>query len=183
MTAVLATTGNAAPRLLRPARWATRAQFFVLGFSAGIWGVHIPTVKTRYGLSEGSLSLALFAAAVGAVLCLSLAGRIVSALGARVATLVAGLVLCAALATVVLPDTMWVLLPLMLFFGGASALFDVSINAEGTVLEAQSGKKVMSGFHAMFSVGGMAGAGLGALLIAADVPPALQLAGVAAALV
>jgi len=100
MTAVLATTGNAAPRLLRPARWATRAQFFVLGFSAGIWGVHIPTVKTRYGLSEGSLSLALFAAAVGAVLCLSLAGRIVSALGARVATLVAGLVLCAALATV-----------------------------------------------------------------------------------
>jgi predicted MFS family arabinose efflux permease len=181
MTAVLATTDNAGPRL-RPARWATRGQFFVLGFSAGIWGVHIPTVKTHYGLSEGALSVALFAAAVGAVLSLSFAGRIVSALGARIATLVAGLVMCAALASVLLPDTMWALLPLMLVFGGASALFDVSINAEGTVLEAQSGKKVMSGFHAMFSVGGMSGAGLGAMLIAADVPSAMQLACVTAAL-
>jgi len=79
-------------------------------------------------------------------------------------------------------NSMFALIPLMLVFGGANGLFDVSINAEGTVLEAQSGKRVMSNFHGMYSVGGMVGAGVGALLIAADVAPALQLAGLGAVL-
>jgi len=181
MTAVLA-SGRQPGARLRAARWATRAQFSVLGLVAGFWGVHIPTAKAHYGLSEGGLSLALLAAAVGAVMCLTQAGKIVSALGARVVALLAGLVMCTTLALVVSASAFPVLILLMLAFGGAGALFDVSINAEGTVLEAQSGKKVMSGFHAMFSVGGMSGAGLGAMLIAADVPSAMQLACVTAAL-
>ncbi|HTT11449.1 MAG TPA: MFS transporter [Burkholderiaceae bacterium] len=174
--AVLALGRNPAARL-RAARWATRMQFLALGFSAGVWGVHIPTVKAHYGLSEGTLSIALLAVAVGAVMCLSWAGRLVSRFSARLVVLVAGLVLCAALALVVHGTTLLALLPLMWIFGGASGLFDVSINAEGTVLEEHSDKKVMSNFHGMFSVGGMSGAGVGALLIAADVPPAWQLAG------
>jgi fucose permease len=181
MTATTASSDNATVRL-RPARWATRAQFFALGFSAGIWGVHIPSVKAHYELSEGVLSLALLAAAVGAVMCLSWAGKLVSLFGARLVVLVAGLVLCAALALVLHGSSLYVLIPLMWVFGGASGLFDVSINAEGTVLEEQSGKRVMSGFHGMFSVGGMVGAGVGALLIAADVPPAWQLGILCAAL-
>src|SRR5262249_3342605 len=47
------------PPHLRAARWATRVQFFVLGFSAGIWGVHIPSVKSHYQLGEGMLSVVL----------------------------------------------------------------------------------------------------------------------------
>jgi len=172
---------NAGARL-RAARWATRAQFSALGFSAGIWGVHIPSVKAHYGLSASGLSMVLLAIAVGAVFCLTLAGRIVAALGARLVVLLAGLVICAALALVVNVNSMFALIPLMLVFGGANGLFDVSINAEGTVLEAQSGKRVMSNFHGMYSVGGMVGAGVGALLIAADVAPALQLAGLGAVL-
>jgi predicted MFS family arabinose efflux permease len=181
MTALLASGRHPGARL-RAARWATRAQFSVLGLVAGFWGVHIPTAKAHYGLSEGGLSLALLAAAVGAVMCLTQAGKIVSALGARVVALLAGLVMCTTLALVVSASAFPVLILLMLAFGGAGALFDVSINAEGTVLEAQSGKKVMSGFHAMFSLGGMAAAGAGALMIAADVPPWLQLAGAGAVL-
>jgi fucose permease len=182
-TMTTVTIASAASSRLRPARWATRAQFFVLGFSAGIWGVHIPSVKGHYQLSEGMLSVVLFAAAVGAVLSLGVAGRVVAALGARLAVVVAAVPLCAALALIVVPTTLWLLIPLVVLLGAAGALFDVSINAEGTTLEKLSGKKVMSGFHAMFSLGGMAGAGAGALLIGADVSPAVQLAGVAAALV
>jgi len=150
-------------------------QFLALGFSAGIWGVHIPSVKEHYGLSAGVLSIALLAMAIGAVMCLSWAGKLVSRFGARLVVLVAGLVLSGALALVLLGNSLLALLPIMWIFGGATGLFDVSINAEATVLEEQSGKKVMSNFHGMFSVGGMSGAGVGALLIAADVPPAWQL--------
>jgi predicted MFS family arabinose efflux permease len=153
-----------------------------LGFAAGIWGVHIPSVKTHYGLTESGLSMALLAMAVGAVICLVFAGKLVAAFGARAIALFAGLVICGSLALVLQAETFVGLIPLMLVFGGANGLMDVSINAEGTVLEEQSGKRVMSNFHGMYSVGGMTGAGVGALLIAADVAATLQLAGLAAAL-
>jgi len=167
---------------LRAARWATRIQFAAMGFVGGIWGVHIPTAKAHYDLSERGLSFALLAAAAGAVTCLVFAGRLVSAFGARAVALVAGLVLCAALGVIIIPDSLLALPLLMFGFGGAMGLMDVSVNAEGSVLEAHSGKKVMSGFHAMFSAGGMAGAAAGSMLIAAGVAPELQLAGLGAVL-
>ena len=52
---------------LRRARWATRAQFVALGVTGGAWGVHIPSAKSTYGLSEGSLSLVLLTIAMGAI--------------------------------------------------------------------------------------------------------------------
>ena len=165
------------PSALRAARWATRAQFAVLGGVTGAWGVHIPTAKAHYGLDAAALSIALLAAAAGAVACLTQAGRVVARFGARRVAQVAGVLVCAALALVVASHSFALLLALMLVFGAASALFDVAINAEGSVLEGISGKKVMSGFHGMFSAGGMVGAGVGALLIRAQVPASLQLVG------
>lgn len=168
---------------LRAARWATRAQFLLFGGLGGLWGVHIPAVKSHYGLDASALSLALLALAAGAVLCLTQAGRVIARVGARAAALMSGVVMAAALAAILMPSDYALLIALALVFGASIAQFDVAINAEGSELEAISGKKVMSGFHGMFSLGGMAGAGLGALLIRADVPPALQLAAAGAVMV
>ena len=51
-------------------RWhrAIRILFFVLGMAMGVWGAQVPAVKQHYGLDEQMLSLALLAAAGGAVL-------------------------------------------------------------------------------------------------------------------
>ena len=166
---------------LRLARWATRGQFLLFGFLSGVWGVHIPSVKADYGFDARALSMALLALAIGAVLCLTIAGRVVARFGARAAALGAGLLMCAGLAIVLLPSAYAALIAVVVAIGCAFALFDVAINVEGSVLEAVSGKKVMSGFHGMFSLGGMAGAALGALLIAAEVAAPLQLAAAAVA--
>ena len=161
---------------LRVARWATRAQFLLFGGLGGLWGVHVPSVKAHYGLDAGALSLALLALAAGAVLCLTQAGRVIARVGARAAAWMSGVVMAAALASVLMPSHYAALIALAMVLGAGIAQFDVAINAEGSELEAVSGKKVMSGFHGMFSLGGMAGAGLGALAIRAEVPAALQLA-------
>ena len=63
-----------------------------------------------------------------------------------------------------------------------AALFDVAINAEGSALEQRARRKLMSGLHAMFSLGGMAGALLCFLLHRGGVAPQFQLAGSAAAM-
>ncbi len=171
---------SAAP--LRRARWATRLQFAALGVLAGAWGAHIPSVKARYGLDEGTLALVLLTAAVGAIASLLLAGRAVARLGARNAALCAGLVMCAAMALVLRMPGLAALLPLALALGAGMSLFDVAINSEGSELEHLGGRAVMSNLHAMFSSGGMLGAALVAWLLGAGVEPALQLLLIPAAL-
>lgn len=62
---------------VKRAIWVTRFQFVALGVLSGAWGVHIPSVKAHYGLGEMTLSLVLMSAAVGAVLSLLTAGRVI----------------------------------------------------------------------------------------------------------
>lgn len=168
-------------RTLALARHATRTQFLALGVLAGSWGAHVASVKARYALSEAALSVALLAAAVGAVASLFVAGRFVARLGARRAAVLAAAAACAMLAVVLQLGSFWVLVLAMLCFGAASSLFDVAINTEGSELEALGGQAVMSNLHAMFSVGGMLGAGCAALLFGLGVAPGVQLVAVAAA--
>ena len=173
----------AAPLRLRRAHRATCAQFAVLGTLAGAWGAHVPSVKQRYALDEGQLAIVLLCAALGAVCSLFFAGRAVARLGARRAAFVAGLVMCAMLALVLVAPGRAALLTVAGLFGAGMSLFDVAINSEGSELEHLSGRAVMSTLHGMFSVGGMAGAALVALLLRMNVPSALQLMLVAGSLV
>ncbi len=160
------------------ARRATRVQFMALGILAGTWGAHIPSLKARYALSDATLSIVLLAAAVGAVLSLLTAGRIVGRLGARNATALAALVVSLLLGLLLeYPDAI-VLMMAMPIFGAAMSLFDVSINTEGSELETRTGRAIMSNLHGMFSVGGMTGAALAALLLDVGVAARLQLFGI-----
>ena len=63
------------------ARWATRAQFLHLGVIAGVWGVHVPSIKAAYGLDARWLALVLLATSAGSVAMLFLAGPLVGRLG------------------------------------------------------------------------------------------------------
>ena len=92
------------------------------------------------------------------------AGALVARFGARRCVQGAGLLMCASLAAVLQTQQLGVLFALMLLLGAGSALFDVAINSEGNHLEMRSPRKVMSGLHAMFSLGGMTGALLCAAL-------------------
>ena len=164
---------------LRPARVAVRSLFFAFGCVTGAWGAHVPSAKARYALSEAELALALLAAAAGAVLALLVAGRVIGRHGPRRVVPAAALALAAALATILAWDGLPALLATMAVFGAAGAFYDVAINAEGTLLEERSGFKVVSGFHGMWSLGAMSGAGGCSALLAAGVAPALQLGGLA----
>ncbi len=161
--------------VLSRARWATRAQFLNLGFVAGVWGVHVPSIKGQYALDERSLAGALLATSVGSLLTLTIAGRTVGRLGARNTSVLAGWGFCLALGLSLVLPGYWALVPAMMLLGASESVFDVAINAEGTTLETLSGRAVMSGFHGMFSLGAMAGAASAALMLRASVPAWTQL--------
>jgi fucose permease len=165
------------PAQIRQATWATRSLFAALGVVAGAWGVHIPSVKELYGLTEGSLSFVLVAAAVGAVSALFFAGRAIGRLGTGNAVAVAGTVMGTMLALSLHWPGYVTLLLAMVVFGSTMSVYDVGINTEGSALEAAGGRPIMGGLHGMFSVGAMLGAGLAAVLLRLNVPATWQLGG------
>ena len=156
------------------------AAFFVFGVIMATLGVHVPSIGAHYGLDDGGLSLALLAIAVGAVLCLAFAGRWIEAFGVRRVAAVATCVMAVALALLLQFDHFASLLIVMLTFGASVGLFDVAINTEGTFIEQALQRKVMSTMHGMWSLGGMAGAALGAWWLERHVTPLEQMRSVAA---
>lgn len=164
---------------LRRWQWSIRIQFAALGIAMGAWGAQVPATKQHYGLDDGELAVALLAAAAGAVLCLLGAGTLVARLGARRCAIASGLSMSGVLAALLHVDAYGALLASMLLLGSAGALFDVAINAEANDLEARTRRKVMSGLHALFSLGGMAAALLCAQMHRLHWPPALQLGALA----
>lgn len=151
-------------RRLLAAAWALRVQFFVSGALFATWGVHVPTVKAHYGLGEQSLAIAMLASGVGALLALSQAGRVVARFGPRGVAGLTGVLCAAGVSLLITPSVYLGLVGLLMLFGATASLFDVAINAEATEIEHLAGRPLMSGFHAMFSLGGMVGAGVGSLL-------------------
>jgi hypothetical protein len=87
--------------------------------------------------------------------------------------------LCALIGLALQGQAYALLLALMLGFGAVTALLDVSVNAEANHLELALQRKLMSGMHAMWSLGCMGGALLVSGLHRLGVPAALQLAGFA----
>jgi predicted MFS family arabinose efflux permease len=168
---------------LRAATWALRAQFLVAGALFATWGVHVPSVKSHYGLDEQSLAIAMMASGVGSVLALLYAGKLLARRSPRRTAPVLALVCTGSIGSLLVPSDYAWLLVLMLAYGTAAALFDVAINDEATTIERQVGRPLMSGFHGMFSLGGMAGAAAWSLLASAGASPMHHLAGAAGALV
>lgn len=152
---------------LSTAAWALRAQFFVSGMLFATWGVHVPTVKAHFELGEAALGFAMLAAGVGALIALTQAGRVVGRFGPRGVSWVTGFVCCVVIAALIAFRGYGVLVALLLVYGIAASLFDVSINAEATEIERLTGKPLMSGFHGMFSLGGMVGAAVGSAVTGA----------------
>src|SRR5437762_5335055 len=166
-------------RVISNAAWRTRAQFFISGALFATWGVHVPSVKAHYALGERALAIAMLAAGVGAWLALTQAGRVVGRFGPRGVTLLTGSGCALCIALLVAFDHYAALLVVMLLYGVCSSLMDVSINAEASEIERLADRPLMSGFHAMFSLGGMVGAAVGSLLHSAAVAPAHHLLGAA----
>jgi MFS family permease len=173
------TISAASARTLANAAWGVRAQFFIAGALFATWGVHVPSVKTHYALGERALAIAMLAAGVGALLALTQAGRIVGRFGPRSVTLVTGLACSGGIALLLAFDSYAALLAVMLAYGMASSLMDVSINAEASEIERLAGRPLMSGFHALFSLGGMAGAAAGSVVHAVSVAAPQHLMGAA----
>ena len=161
------------PDPLRRARLAIGVVFLVNGAVFGSWAPHIPLVQERLGLGPAILGTALLAAAVGALLAMLSAGALIARFGSAPVTRISGLLFCASLPLVALAPSLLALVAALACLGAANGLMDVAMNAHGVAIETRLQQPIMSSLHGMFSLGGLLGAGAGALLLG-WLPPAIH---------
>jgi len=158
------------------ARWAVAAIFAVHGCVSGSFAARIPWIKEHLGLDAGQLGLALIMPALGAIITMPFAGRVVNRVGGRTATRVLISLWCLALILLPLMPNRWLLMVMLLMAGAAAGTADMAMNAEGVAVEKELRRSVMSGLHGMWSVGGLIGGGIGAAAAKAGIGAPVNLA-------
>ncbi|MFI8189363.1 MFS transporter [Streptomyces sp. NPDC085946] len=153
--------------------------FFALdGFVFAGWVVRIPAVKEQTGASASALGLALLGVSAGAVVTMTLTGRLCRRFGNHRVTVVCAVLLSLSVTLPPLTHSVLALGAVLLLFGAAYGGINVAFNSAAVDLVAALRRPVMPSFHAAFSLGGMIGAGLGAL-VAGSLSPARHLLGLA----
>jgi MFS family permease len=139
--------------------------FFALdGFVYASWAVRVPAVKQQTGASPAALGLALLGMSAGALATMLISGSLCRRFGSRQLTVASGALLCAALLLPPLAHSAVTLGLALLVFGAAYGCLNVAMNSVAVDVVAAMRRPVMPGFHAAWSFGGLAGAGIGGLL-------------------
>lgn len=137
---------------------STRVAFFIAGLGIAAWAPLVPYAKARAGLGEGTLGLLLLCLGVGSILAMPLAGLLAARFGCRRVTAGGTLLICAALPLLATVSSVPALIATLFMFGAGLGTVDSTVNLQAVIVERASGKNMMSGFHGMFSLGGIVGA-------------------------
>ncbi|MFI8521969.1 MFS transporter [Streptomyces sp. NPDC085481] len=172
--------GDTASLPLARLRTALTLFFALDGFLFAGWVVRIPAIKQQTGASAGDLGLALLGVSAGAVVTMTLTGRLCRRYGSHPVTVVTAVLMSASLALPPLTRSPLSLGLVLLVFGAAYGGINVAMNSAAVDLVAALRRPVMPSFHAAFSLGGMLGAGLGGL-VAGGVSPTAHLLGLTVA--
>src|SRR5690625_265166 len=168
---------------IRNARFAVVASFAMCGFNFANWASRLPVVESQLNLSARDLGILLLFASGGSLTAIPVAVALTDRIGtARVVGLMsvvmtAGLV--GAVTSVTWCSSVGAALSLYIMGLGMGA-WDVSMNVEGATVEHEMQKSIMAQFHAAWSMGTVAGAGVGAIMAATGVPIHFHLYGILA---
>jgi fucose permease len=168
------TTTTVAGSVRRP-RIAVTAVFVAQGMLFASWTAHIPHVKDTLGLSDGTLGFALVGAPVGSVTAMLASSWLLPKLGSRRIVQVSLVGYCSAGPLVGLTGSVPMLFAALFVWGAFQGTLDVAMNTQAITIERTFGRMLMSGLHGSWSIGSFAGAGIGALAVAAGINLSLQL--------
>lgn len=158
------TPGDAAGALLARLRIVLTVFFALDGFVFAGWVVRIPDIKDQTGASPSALGLALLGVSAGGVATMVLTGGLIRRYGAHVVTVGTAVLLCVGVMLPPLTRSALALGLVLLVFGAAFGSINVAMNSAAVDLVAAMRRPILPSFHAAFSLGGMLGAGLGALV-------------------
>ncbi|MGW0587975.1 MFS transporter [Streptosporangium sp. NPDC002607] len=143
----------------RQARVATWAAFFVQGLCFATLLTHVIDLQHKFGLSDGDLTLVLLLVPVIAGAGSAIAGPLASRYGSAPILRVSQVGVCVIVALSGWNGQLAGLYALSAAFGLFVGAVDAAMNMQAVAVERRYGMSVLTGFHAVWSVGSMLGAG------------------------
>ncbi len=156
---------------LKRAAMATRTAFFAAGLGASCWAPLVPFAKARLGINDATLGLLLLCLGAGSVAAMPLVGALSSRTGSKPVVLTAGLGLGIFLPFLVSLDSLAAVALALVCFGASLGALDVAMNLQAVEVERLASRPLISGFHALFSIGGFAGSGLVTAMLSYRISP------------
>jgi predicted MFS family arabinose efflux permease len=160
--------------------WSYRLTFLLSGMSLGAWAPLVPFARERAGLDEAQLGLLLLCFGLGSMLAMPLAGALTTRKGCRFVSLIGGALICSMLPLLASLSSFAALAVTLALFGAGLGSIDVAMNVQGLMVERDHGRPLMSGFHGLFSLGGIASALLMGVLLWGGASPLLAVSVVVA---
>jgi MFS family permease len=163
-------------------RIANTVFFFVSGFGYSSWASRIPSIKVQLHLTEAQFGAVLFAFPVGLMLTMPFTGRLLNKYSSRYCMLLGAVLFNVVLALPGFTAFVWQLVIILLIFGASRNILNLSMNAQALEIQKLYPKSIMTRFHAVWSLAGFAGAGLGYVMVTQNVAPSYHLLGISIAM-
>jgi MFS family permease len=152
---------------LSPSRIAVKLIFFINGFIHANLAARFPRVQELFHIDNGTLGFVLLSSSLGALIAMPFTGWLIIRNGSRRVTIFSIFLYCIFVPFVPLMLGFGITGLVILFFimGLTAGMLDVSMNSQAVMVEKIHDKPIMTSFHAIFSIGMVAGAFCGALFV------------------
>ncbi|GIM93208.1 MFS transporter [Paractinoplanes toevensis] len=148
--------------VLRRYRIAISIMFAIAGMTIGTWTARIPAIQHNIKMGDSKLSICLLILAAGGLAGMRAAGRLIDRHGSTTVMIPPALVLGGALMIAAHAPTWTTLAAALAGFGILHGTLNVGMNAAAVACQTAYQRPIMTSFHALFSLGGVAGAALSA---------------------
>ncbi|MEZ2219901.1 MFS transporter [Rhizobium sp. RCC_161_2] len=152
-------------------RLATRLAFLIAGFGLACWAPLVPFAKARLGVDDGVLGILLLCLGLGSVAAMLATGMLSARYGSKPIIIAGGMGLAFTLPILTIASTPFTLGLTLAVFGASLGSLDVAMNIHAVEVEKGANRPLMSGFHALFSIGGFIGSLLVTLLLSVHAGP------------
>lgn len=134
-------------------RISTYIGFFIVGSSVALWALSIPFIKLRLNINDLKLGSILMFLSIGALAAMMITDKLVSRFGCRRTFIFSVIVMIFSLYFInIMPGTLS-LTAAVFILGAGVGIADVTANIQAVYMERAFNKKLMSGFHSMYSGG------------------------------
>ncbi|WOI53542.1 MFS transporter [Parvularcula sp. LCG005] len=151
-----------------------RAFFLMAGSFYGTWISRIPAFEDRFEVPHDVLGTLFLLMAIGAFVSFPIAGWLSDKYGPRRMTRLGSLAAAPFLVSIAFAPTVWTFGLALFLYGFGSGIMVISMNGWGTAVAKASPRPIMSGIHAMFSIGAAGATAIGAVAAHYGLSPALH---------
>jgi len=171
-------TATSSRTALRHRLWALFTFFFLPGLLMASWATRTPAIRDILSVSIAEMGVVLFGLSIGSMSGILASGWLVKRYGAR--KVIRASMSCSVVGMIILSIALWLASPLLFAlglacFGGSLGAGEVAMNIEGAVVEREMNKTVLPMMHGFYSLGTLAGAGVGMALTALGIAANLHI--------